>query len=346
MKKQLFALLNLFTGLNGWAQPSSQILLLEDYVVHEDITYRIPDSSVTNRFTEQDWVMLSPSAEVRREHREIDPEGHEVYRIAITQSSQAQPWEHYPLTIVTDLDGIMLYKPDGDILDVMPHSRRYRLSQDSLAWLRREKGIPMKTKLPELHELDDLMLEDAGASITGDRDAFQISNGNFELEVNNKELFILKRLNSREPGEVFYEYTSFLRTDQGFLIPQYTKTRMMITTHGGFCVEQVHTTKFSEVQHYVSPDHAISSWEEDECPFILYPNPLVDILNISTHKNSVNAHPWQMTVFNGTSESVWEHSFVPTESPLPIDLSFLAAGLYTVRLNQGSQVFTFKLFKI
>lgn len=321
------------------------IMLHEESLITESVSFRLPDSIESERYTEQDWVMLSPSHEVRRESRTININGSEEYSILIQESSQAKDWELVPLHIVSDADGMSLFDKDGQLLELYPHSSYYLSLQDSLELLRRDHGIPVMTHLPYLEDMDQEALQNAGVVVTGDRNHYQIKSASGELEVNHHHNYLIQRRFDKEFGIPFYEYTSYETTAQGFLIPRMRKVHQLERTYSGFCVEQVSTWEQSESVYYVSPEYAITNKSEGITgPFQVFPNPVIDELSIKASPGATNSS-YEVFLYDSMYDLVLHKQGLSGRSEMKLDLSGLPPGYYHLRIQHARENYSFKIFK-
>lgn len=321
------------------------VMLYEESLITESVNFLIPDSLEAKRYTEQDWVMLSPNQELRRETRTIHTDGSEEYSILIQESSREREWEHVPLQIVSDEDGARLFGADGQLLESFPHSNLYRNLQDSLAQLRLDEGIPVMTHLPHLEDLDQEMLQSAGVVVTGDRRHFQIKSVSGELEVNHEHHYLIKRRFQKEYGVPFYDYTSYASTDQGFLVPKFRKQRQLEQTYSGFCVEKVQTWQQDQLVYYVSPEHAFTDiMDNGEDSFALYPNPVVDELTLEAIRPS-SGSSYSVLIYNTLYDMVYQKHDLSISTAHKLDLTTLPSGYYTLRIHHGQKNYSFKIFK-
>lgn len=347
MKSSCSALcfLMLTSALKSFAQYPG-VMLHEESLIEESVSFQLPDSIESERYTEQDWVMLSPFREVRRESRTINTDGSEEYTILIQESSQEEPWDQVPLRMVSDEDGMSLFDERGEMLDTYPHSNYYKNLQDSLELLRREHGIPVMSHLPYLEDMDQEMLQNAGVVVTGDRNHFQIKSARGEVEVNHNHNYMIQRRFEKEFGTPFYEYTSYQTTDQGFLIPRFRKVHQLEQTYSGYCVEQVRTWQQSETVYYVSPIYAITADapEGSTGPFRVFPNPVIDELSIKASV-SLPARTYNLFLYNTMYDLVLQRQGLSARSVQALDLSGLPSGYYNLRIQHGQENYSFKIFK-
>ena len=321
------------------------VMLYEESLITESVSFRLPDSIESERYTEQDWVMLSANEEVRRETRTIHKDGSEDYSILIQESSQAKEWEHIPLQIISDEDGLNLFNGDGLLLESIPHSDLYRGLQDSLEQFRVEEGIPVMTHLPYLEDLDQEMLQSAGVVVTGDSKHFQIKSVSGEVEVNHKYRYLKKWRFQREYGIPFYEYTSYAITDQGFLVPKFRKQLQLEQTYSGYCVEKVQTWQQDQLAYYVSPEHALIDVSENgEDVFTHYPNPVIDVLTLEAVTPS-SGRTYSVFIYNTLYDLVFQKHGLSYRSAQTLDLTALPSGYYTLRIHHGQKNYSFKIFK-
>lgn len=334
--------------LSPWLRSVAQdagVMLHEESLITESVHFLLPDSVDSESYTEQDWVMLSPFSEVRRESRTIDMDGSENYTILIEESSGHREWEQVPLQIVSDEDGMRLFDKEGELLDLFPHSTYYKNLQDSLKLMRKEHGIPVLRHLPYLMEMDQEILSKAGIVVTGDHDHYQVKSPLGEVEVDHPHRYIIQRRFEKEVGTPFYEYTSYRLTNQGYLIPHFRKVHQLEHTYSGFCVEQVFTWQQSESVHYVSPAHAmLENTGSSDVRFHVFPNPVIDKLTITTTKSG-SASTYSLFIYNNMYDLVLQRHGLHTAKDQRVDLSGLPPGYYHLRIHHARENYSFKIFK-
>lgn len=322
-------------------------IFYEKYMVEENTRYQVFDSLDTKKFTEQDWVMLSPLQEKREEARTVKADGSEEYRILVTESSQSEPWEHLPVEILSNEEGLTIRDKENQLLQFIPHSAYYLRIQDSLKALRRERGIPALTDLPAASAINPAFSEDSGVVISGDQNAYQLKTAQGEIEVNRAELYTVERYFQKEPGIPFYHFCSYQRTPEGLLVPRLQKSRELVITHGGFCVEKTQTRQYHYLNYFLHPEHAFRPGTAVKpSPFKLYPNPVENILQIEYRETRAGSQRYSVVILNSLNRVSWQADKLTTDTPQRIDISHLDPGIYYVRLVIDDQVYHHKILKL
>ncbi len=345
------AFISLGFPLNGSAQNYDNMLLYEKTNVKELINFRIPDSTHNKRFTEQDWVMLSPMEETRTETRTITEEGMETNTFLISGSSRAEEWELMPLRILSDAEGISIYDAENHMVNYLPHSNSFLLGMDSLRELRLSSGIPVMVELPKFQDLDQESLLQAGAVITGTEKTYKIKTSTGEIEVNHPDKYIIERVFQQEFDVPFYTYTSFQTSKQGFLKPRYKKTLTLVRSYSGFCIEKIHALEYSLQEYFVQPSSIYrSEGEANSKVFSIFPNPVSDILHIQVASSVLSSLSGDITysvaLYDNLNELVWQQQDFPMSQNGQVNLSFLPTGYYTLHIHRGDQINSFKLLKL
>ncbi len=353
MKTLFYKLLPLqiisIVGVNGQTQEGG--LLYEKFEIRETVHYLIPDSTDAALFTEQDWVMLRPGEELRTETHAIDQDALETMSIQIVESSSAEDWEHMPLKIYSDLEGISIYDANEQLINFIPHSSPYLLASDSLRQFRLSKGIPVIYSFPQLNDIDQEAIMQAGAIITGNEEHYQIITATGEVEVNQNDLYIIERVFQPEFGVPYYSFTSFDRSSQGFLKPKLVKQLALSKTIGGFCVEKVHQKAFHNYEFYVDPEF-IYSRENQRAPdyFSIYPNPVVDKLYFQTSpeiwQGQSDGEFCNVRLYDQLNELVFAWNRLEVQDIISVDLTSIPPGYYTLHLHWRSHSFIYKILKL
>lgn len=333
-----------------FGQASESDLLHESFTIKESFTYRVSDANDIHRLNEQDWASLGPHREVRTESRSVLTDGSEVFSTSILESSDAREWEHMPIRIYSDDEGMVIYDLNDQVLEQIPHSNFYLVSQDSLKQLRQNVGIPVMTGLPLYKDLDQESLLQLGVVVSGDEIAYQIKSASGEVAVNHRDLYILEQSFQKEFDIPFYIFTSYQKTEQGFLKPRFSRTQTLIKSPGGICIEQNQILEYELHEYYVRPDKVYYQDNQPEKePFVIFPNPVQDKLHINYSKLDRTFHSAQtfrVEIIDKLNDPVWSKGgFSIFEDPV-INLSNIPTGYYTLRIYQGVMIYSFKILKL
>ena len=339
----------LYLNLNGQS-PQDDIYRMKR-MVYESIDYRLSDTLIAHQFTEQDWVDLSPMRETRYEEKRISNLGNEQFTCRIKESSRAKEWDHFPLKIYSDEEGITLFDSKDEFLEFLPHSPTFKSDQDSIKIMRQEYGIPMLTDLPQYHELTPLVFPGSGNVLIGDEEHFKLKTGNAEVEVNRSELLVIEHMYTPEFNEPFYRLTAYQRSPQGFLTPLLERVKRKHRTPSGFCIEEIRTHRLELIELYVDPSRVYTGLPSSENEHVsIFPNPVNDLLIVKL-KSHTNSHTekqviYHVTIINKWNQVVKTHSWDTYNQDLQLDVRSLIPGIYTLLIREGNNSYSHKFIKL